>query len=110
MARGLPNAEMVLQMRDGQRVNFAGIVICRQRPSTASGVTFMTLEDESGFLNIVIWKQVFEEHLVLVKTASFLGVSGKLQIESQVTHLIAEQFWLPELMEHPETGGSRDFQ
>ena len=110
MAQGLPNAEMVLQMRDGQRVNFAGIVICRQRPSTASGVTFMTLEDESGFLNVVIWKQVFDEHVVLVKTASFLGVSGKLQIESQVAHLVAEQFWLPELMVHPETGGSRDFQ
>ena len=110
MAQGLPNAEMVLQMRDGQRVNFAGIVICRQRPSTASGVTFMTLEDESGFLNVVIWKQVFEDHVVLVKTASFLGVSGKLQIESQVAHLVAEQFWLPELTVHPESGGSRDFQ
>ncbi len=96
-------------MRDGQRVKFAGIVICRQRPSTASGVTFMTLEDESGFLNVVIWKQVFEDHVVLVKTASFLGVSGKLQIESQVAHLVAEQFWLPGLKVHPESGGSRDF-
>ena len=109
MAQGLPNAERVLQMRDGQRVKFAGIVICRQRPSTASGVTFMTLEDESGFLNVVIWKQVFEDHVVLVKTASFLGVSGKLQIESQVAHLVAEQFWVPELTVHPESGGSRDF-
>ena len=109
MAQGLPNAERVLQMRDGQRVKFAGIVICRQRPSTASGVTFMTLEDESGFLNVVIWKQVFEDHVVLVKTASFLGVSGKLQIESQVAHLVAEQFWVPALTVHPESGGSRDF-
>ena len=109
MAQGLPKAERVLQMRDGQRVKFAGIVICRQRPSTASGVTFMTLEDESGFLNVVIWKQVFEDHVVLVKTAAFLGVSGKLQIESQVAHLVAEQFWVPELTVHPESGGSRDF-
>ena len=69
----------------------------------------MTLEDESGFLNVVIWKQVFEDHVVLVKTASFLGVSGKLQIESQVAHLVAEQFWVPALTVHPESGGSRDF-
>jgi len=45
-------------MKDGERVRYAGVVICRQRPSTARGVVFMTLEDETGFVNLVIWVAV----------------------------------------------------
>ena len=71
-------------------MRYAGLVICRQRPGTATGVVFMTLEDETGFVNVVVWSQVFEEHTVLVKTASFLGVTGKLQVQDGVVHLIAE--------------------
>jgi error-prone DNA polymerase len=90
-------------------VRYAGVVICRQRPGTASGVVFMTLEDETGFVNVVVWSQVYEEHRLLVKTAEFLGVTGKLQVQEGVVHLIAEDFWLPGLEVRPPNAGSRDF-
>jgi DNA polymerase III alpha subunit len=58
------------------------MVICRQHPGTASGVTFMTLEDETGFVNLVLWRKIFVEYSVLAKTQAFLGVTGKLQVDS----------------------------
>ena len=108
-AQKLPDARTVAGMPDGREVRYAGLVICRQRPGTASGVTFMTLEDETGFVNVVIWKQVFDDYAVLARTASFLGVSGKLQVESDVVHLVAEALWAPEIPTRPTTVGSRDF-
>ena len=108
-AQKLPDARTVAGMPDGREVRYAGLVICRQRPGTASGVTFMTLEDETGFVNVVLWKQVFDDHAVLARTASFLGVSGKLQVESDVVHLVAEALWAPEIPTRPTTVGSRDF-
>ena len=108
-SRKLPDARTVAAMPNGRRVRYAGIVICRQRPATASSVTFMTLEDESGFVNVVVWKRVFDEHAVLVRTASFLGVTGKLQSESGVVHIVADALWTPEIAVRPPTAGSRDF-
>lgn len=108
-AQGLPDARTVSRLANGARVRYAGVVICRQRPGTASGVTFMTLEDETGFVNLVIWTHVLENHRLLVKTASFLGVTGKLQVEDGVTHLIAESLWTPALSLEPEPVRSRDF-
>ena len=108
-AQNLPDARTVAGMPDGRRVRYAGLVICRQRPGTASGVTFMTLEDETGFVNVVIWQRVFDDHAVLARTASFLGVSGKLQSESGVVHVVADALWAPEIPARPPTAGSRDF-
>ena len=108
-SRKLPDARTVAEMPDGRRVRYAGIVICRQRPATASSVTFMTLEDETGFVNVVVWKRVFDHHAVLARTASFLGVTGKLQCESGVVHIIAEALWTPEITARPPSAGSRDF-
>ena len=108
-ARKLPDARTVAGMPDGRRVRYAGIVICRQRPATASSVTFMTLEDETGFVNLVVWKRVFDDHAVLARTASFLGVTGKLQSESGVVNIVAEAFWAPEIQARPPSAGSRDF-
>ena len=108
-SRKLPDARTVAAMPDGRRVRYAGIVICRQRPATASSVTFMTLEDETGFVNVVVWKRVFDEHAVLARTASFLGVTGKLQSESGVVHIMAEALWMPAIPARPPTAGSRDF-
>jgi error-prone DNA polymerase len=99
----------VSAMRDGQRVDYVGVVICRQRPGTASGVTFMTMEDETGFVNVVVWAQVFEEHSVLVRTATLLGVAGRLQIQEGIVHLIADGFFAPELPREVATADSRDF-
>ena len=108
-AQDLPDARTVAGMPDGRRVRYAGLVICRQRPGTASGVTFMTLEDETGFVNVVIWQRVFDDHAVLARTASFLGVSGKLQSESGVVHVVADALWPPQIPARPPTAGSRDY-
>ena len=93
----------------GSRVRYAGIVICRQRPGTASGVTFLTLEDETGFVNLVVWLRVFEAYSLLVKTASFLGVTGHIESRDGVVHLIADSFWEPQLKRKPQPAASRDF-
>ena len=69
----------------------------------------MTLEDETGFVNVVVWKRVFDQHAVRVQTASFLGVTGKLQSESGVVHVIAEALWTPSIAARPPSAGSRDF-
>ena len=108
-ARRLPDARSVASMPDGRRVRYAGLVICRQRPGTASGVVFMTLEDETGFVNVVIWSRVFDEHALLIKTTNFLGVTGKLQAQEGVTHLVADSFWVPRLDRRPHQAKSRDF-
>jgi error-prone DNA polymerase len=108
-AQGLPDARTVTGLPDGVRARYAGIVICRQRPGTASGTTFMTLEDETGFVNVVIWPRVFDTFPVLAKTASFLGITGKIQSQDGVVHLVAEELWTPELAAHPDHVKSRDF-
>jgi error-prone DNA polymerase len=108
-ARRIPDARSVISMKSGARVRYAGLVICRQRPGTAAGVVFMTLEDETGFVNVVVWSRVFEKYAVLIKTSSFLGVTGKLQVQDGVVHLVADTFWTPHVDARPESGGSRDF-
>ena len=96
-------------MPDGRRVKYAGLVICRQRPGTASGVVFMTLEDETGFVNVVLWSRVFEQQASLAKSASLLGVSGRIQSEQGVVHLVAEQLWVPRMDGSAPRVASRDF-
>ncbi len=106
---GLPDARTVSTMPDGKRIRYAGMVICRQRPGTANGVVFMTLEDETGFVNLVVWQTVFDRFATIAKTAAFLGVTGKLQVQDGVTHLVADSLWRPDLDVEPESAGSRDF-
>ena len=107
--QGLPDAATLTRIPDGRRTGYAGLVICRQRPGTAKGVVFMTMEDETGFVNLVIWQNVFEKYRVMVKTRSLLGVTGKIQNSEGVTHLVAEKFWVPRLSTEPERVQSRDF-
>jgi len=108
--RGLPDARGVAAMGDGRRVRYAGLVICRQRPGTAAGITFMTLEDESGFVNLVVLPQVFERHRVLLRTRSFLGVVGRVQQRDGVVHVLAGEFFEPKLGRAPIEPTSRDFR
>ena len=93
-------------MHNGSAVSYAGLVICRQRPGTAAGVVFMTLEDETGFVNLVVWSKVFRQYRPTILTTSFLGVSGTIQSQHQVVHIIADRFWLPDLP--PDPNDSRD--
>jgi len=96
-ARGLPDANAVSRAPDGARIDYAGLVICRQHPGTAKGVTFYTLEDETGLVNVVVFRALFEKRRVLAKTAPLLGVRGRIERESGVTHLIAEDLFEPDL-------------
>jgi error-prone DNA polymerase len=105
---GLPDARAVAATPGGRRVRYAGLVICRQRPATAGGTVFMTLEDESGFVNVVVWQRVFEQHSTLARSATFLGVTGRVQSEQGVVHVVAEELWAPELTA-PGAVASRDF-
>jgi len=107
--QGLPDARTIAAMRNGEKIHYAGLVICRQRPGTADGVVFMTLEDETGFVNVVVWESVFQRYAVLAKTVSFLGITGTLQVEDSVVHLVAEKFWKPDVKVKPSGAPSRDF-
>ncbi len=75
---------------DGARVAVAGIVVCRQRPGTAKGVIFLTLEDETGTANIVVWAKVFERFRRAVIAGRCLRITGRLQRDGDVIHLVAE--------------------
>ena len=74
------------------RVSVAGLVLVRQRPGTAKGVVFLTLEDETGIANIIIWRDVFEANRRVAMTARFLAVRGRLQRQGLVVHVVAESF------------------
>jgi error-prone DNA polymerase len=89
---GAVPAGALKQMRDRRRLSVGGLVLVRQRPGTAKGVVFMTLEDETGVANVVVWKDAFEANRRLVMSASFLIVHGQLQKEGEVIHLVAERF------------------
>lgn len=79
-----------------QVVRYAGLVICRQRPGTAKGVLFLTLEDETGTVNAVVWQKTWERYRKVILTSQFLAMEGRLQQEDGVTHLITDRFWVPE--------------
>jgi error-prone DNA polymerase len=76
---------------DGKRVTVAGLVLVRQRPGSARGVIFATLEDETGPANIIIWPDIFERFHRVVLAARLLALTGKLQREGIVVHVIAER-------------------
>jgi error-prone DNA polymerase len=110
--QGLPDAAAVTRLENGSKVSLAGCAICRQMPGTASGVLFMTLEDESGFANLVVWEKVFKEYRTMILTNWFLGVTGRLQVADGVVHIIAESFWRPEFApeERRAAAGGHDFR
>ena len=74
----------------GARVCVAGLVLVRQRPGTAKGVIFVTLEDETGTANVVVWAQVYERFRRAVISGRLLRVTGRLQREAGVVHVVAE--------------------
>ncbi len=94
----------------GSPVSVAGLVITKQRPGTASGVTFVTLEDETGYMNLIVWKKIAEDYRAALLNARLMGVRGEVQIEGKVIHVIARQ-----LVDHTDMLGgllvrSRDFR
>ncbi|TLY87668.1 MAG: error-prone DNA polymerase, partial [Gammaproteobacteria bacterium] len=86
----LPASELT-GARNGAAVRTAGIVLMRQRPATASGVTFLTLEDESGQVNVIVWERVGRAQRRALIESRLLEVHGELQRQDGVTHLIARR-------------------
>ncbi len=107
---GLPDAYGLSRLPDGRKVSYAGLVICRQRPETAGGTLFMTLEDESGFVNLVVWKDTFQRYRSAIITSAFLGVTGTLQSKDGVVHIVVETCWKPPALFHTGDMKSRDFR
>jgi error-prone DNA polymerase len=95
-------------LRDGSRVSVAGVVLVRQRPGSAQGVVFMTIEDETGVANSVIWPKVLERMRKVVMGARLVVVHGRIQRHEDIIHVVAERLedrsdWLRLLSEDGET-------
>jgi error-prone DNA polymerase len=80
-----------MQARDGQWLTAAGIVLVRQRPGTAKGVMFITIEDETGIANLVVWRKVFEKQRRAILAAGMMAVYGRIQRAEDVVHLVAHR-------------------
>ena len=89
--KGALRAGRLTEVENGARVSICGLVLVRQRPGTAKGVIFMTLEDETGVANIIVWRYTFERFRRIVLTTRLVRVTGELQSQGIVTHVIAHQ-------------------
>jgi error-prone DNA polymerase len=89
---GIASTAMVPSLDNGTAIEVAGLVVCRQRPETASGFIFMVIEDEFGLVNVVVKPDVYEAHRTLVRGEPFVIIRGELQRRDRVTNLIAESF------------------
>ncbi len=89
-ARRIVRCADLAAIRNGRRLEVAGLILVRQRPGSARGVLFVTIEDETGHANLILWPSVFEAQRRLVLSASMLACRGKLQREGEVIHVIAE--------------------
>lgn len=87
--RRIVTCAQAMQARDGRWLEAAGLVLVRQRPGSAKGVMFVTMEDETGAANVVVWVKVFEKFRRTMLSASMLAVRGRIQREGDVVHLIA---------------------
>ncbi|MGB7903709.1 MAG: error-prone DNA polymerase [Steroidobacteraceae bacterium] len=108
-ARGFVDSAQLRSLKNGANVRTAGLVITRQRPGSAEGVTFVTLEDEHGSTNLIVWRAVAERQRRALIGSRLMGVAGRLQLEGEVMHVIAHRLvdlsrWLGRLR-----SASRDF-
>src|SRR5262245_64086693 len=104
-ARGIKRNDALRSIPSGTHVRISGLVTCRQRPGSANGVVFMTIEDETAVANVIVWPQVFERLRPIVLSARYVAVTGCVQEESGVIHVVAEQLedlthFLARLAEH----------
>ncbi|MER9169293.1 error-prone DNA polymerase [Mesorhizobium australicum] len=104
--RRIVTCSEAMQARDGRWLEAAGLVLVRQRPGSAKGVMFLTMEDETGAANVVVWVKVFEKFRRVLLSSSTLAVRGKIQREGDVVHLVANQ--LTDLSGELASVGNRD--
>jgi error-prone DNA polymerase len=105
----LLDAGQLRELPHGARAAAAGLVTCRQRPDTASGVVFVTLEDECGNVNVVVWRHLVERQRRELLGARLLGVHGRIERDGEVVHLVAERLVDHSALLGPLTTASRDF-
>ncbi|MBY5904178.1 error-prone DNA polymerase [Rhizobium leguminosarum] len=92
-ARSIVTCEEAMSARDGRWLMTAGLVLVRQMPGSAKGVMFLTIEDETGPANIVVWPKLFERRRRVVLGSSMMAINGRIQREGDVVHLIAQQLF-----------------
>ena len=96
-------------LHDGEMVKISGLVLVRQRPGTASGVCFITIEDETGFANLVVFPNLFEKYRKEILQSRLLMVEGKLQREGEVVHVIVSSCYdLSKLLRHLTASRNED--
>ena len=108
--RSVLSAARLREHPNGSQVRTAGLVVTRQRPGMASGVTFVTLEDETGYVNLIVWRDIAERQRRALVGSRLMGVTGELQLEGEVMHVIVHRItdlsrWLGDLV-----APSRDFR
>ncbi|MGM4986603.1 error-prone DNA polymerase [Rhizobium sp. 11_C7_N12_5] len=92
-SRNIVTCEEAMSARDGRWLMTAGLVLVRQMPGSAKGVMFLTIEDETGPANIVVWPKLFERRRRIVLGSSMMAINGRIQREGEVVHLIAQQLF-----------------
>ncbi|MEP1768023.1 MAG: error-prone DNA polymerase [Sulfitobacter sp.] len=90
-AQGFSSTHNLIHMAHGAAVSLAGLVLVRQKPGSAKGVCFITLEDEDGVANLVIWPKLFENYRALIMSARLLVVHGRVQTDGRVIHVVADR-------------------
>jgi error-prone DNA polymerase len=105
----LIDSKTLNRLPHGSTARLAGLVTCRQRPDTASGVVFVTLEDEAGCVNVVVWRHLVEAQKRELLGARLLGVAGSVERDGDVVHLVARRLYDYTPMLGPLMTGSRDF-
>ena len=89
--RGVTRCADLASVRDGRHVEVAGIILVRQKPGSAKGVLFITIEDETGIANGILWPDRFEAQRRTVMSASMVGLKGRVQKEGEVIHVICDR-------------------
>jgi error-prone DNA polymerase len=104
--RKIVTCAQAMRAADGKWLEVAGIVLVRQKPGSAKGVMFITIEDETGIANLVIWPDLYEKQRRVILSAGMMAVYGRVQREGEVVHLIAHR--LTDLSPELASVGERD--
>ena len=83
----------LMQAKDGDQVRIAGLVLVRQRPGSANGIVFISLEDETGLGNLVVWPSFFESHRAVVMASRMLACAGRVQREGDIIHIVVKELY-----------------
>ena len=112
LPRTIRSTAEIPRIPDGARIQVAGLIVCRQRPGTAKGITFLLLEDEHGLINVVVFPDLYREHRHVVRGEPFIVVEGLLQKRNNTINLVAERVWplsaaraqfqIPDNLEQPD--------